>query len=70
MAKNIKKKKIDIYKISEKFDFNKNRQIDYSEIKSLFNSVLPNIRESTIGSVWNSMKEQYNGSISTNNMLK
>ena len=41
LSKTIQRKKIDIYKISDKFDFNRNKYIEYSEMKGLINSILP-----------------------------
>lgn len=70
LAETIKRMNINVYKVSENFDSNKNKTIDYLEMKALILSILPKSSELMIEKVWNHLTEIHNGQITTSDMLQ
>lgn len=70
LAETIKRMNINIYKISENFDNDKSKTIDFIEMKNLILSILPESTDLLINKVWCHLTEIHGGQITTSNMLQ
>lgn len=68
LSKTIQEKQIDIYKVSKNFDFNKNEEIDYAELKALIYSILPSTKLELVTKVWDLLRSLNSGNITTEDM--
>ena len=70
LAQAAKSMNINIYKISDYYDDNKSKTLDFHEMKALFLGLLPKSPESRIEKLWNHLHRKYKGKITNNDMVQ